>query len=359
MEIVNIHEWNSKIEEAFNRAKESVPSYKEELDILTDVLTKNLNIEERLTLEKRQAELSELIADLCNDTSFGFYLLEAQKYLSEFEQTSKEQPKMSFMKKDRKAINPKNHELTTAFLELVKKYNDILKLDLPTVNSTPRNNVVCSCGNSKDFDIIDKRIYYCLKCGIQIKENIGTKSTYKDTERVNISGKYKYTRMIHFRNCFRQYQGKQKTRIPSECIRNVKDQLIINGINPMGKKTNPQHIRTALHETGWSDQYENFVLIWSMITEKPCPDVSHLEDCITNDFQLVEKTYNEIMGNPEEKRSSFMSYPYVLYQLLTRHEWKCDLNFFNMLKSDRINWLDTIMEQIYFKLEWGGFKPLG
>jgi hypothetical protein len=355
MDIINVHEWNTKIEEAFNRAKDNVPEYEQELKIINDVLTKGLNIEERLALEKRQKELSELIEDLVNDTSFGFYLMDVQKYLIDFLETSKDTQSISFMKKDRNK-NVKTSELTKSFIELVNKYNDILKLEIPKVTQSPKVNVICPCGNTKDFDVIDKRVYYCLKCGIQIKENIGTRSTYKDTERVNIGGKYKYTRMIHFRNCFRQYQGKQKTRIPSECIRDVKDQLHINGIQM--KKTNPKHVRTALQETGWSDQYENFVLIWSIVVDKKCPDVSHLEDIIVQDFQLIERTYNEIMGDPKEERSSFMSYPYVLYQLLTRYDWKCDMNFFNMLKSDRISWLDDIMDQIYFKLEWGGFKPL-
>jgi hypothetical protein len=359
MDIVNITEWNAKIEEAFARAKESIPGYEQELKIINTVLTKGLNVEERLALEKRQKELSELIDDLLNDTSLGFYIIETQRYLTEYIETSTstESASVSFMKKDRVG-NPKLLDLTKSFLEIVKKYNDILKLELPTISTEKKVSIVCHCGNNKDFDIVDKRVYYCLKCGTQIKENIGSRSTYKDTERVNISGKYKYTRMIHFKNCLRQYQGKQKARIPPECIRDVNGQLHINGINVKSKKTNPQHIRTALQETGWSDQYENFVLIWSMITERSCPDVSQLEDMVIQDFQLVERAYNEVIGDPKEERSSFMSYPYVLYQLLLRRGWKCDLNFFNMLKPDRIVWLDEIMEQIYFKLEWGGFVPL-
>lgn len=359
MEIVNIAEWNGKIEEAFNRAKESIPVYEQELKVINDVLKKGLNTEERIALEKRQKELSGLIDDLLNDTSFGFYLMEVQTFLIEFASSGAiDNGGISFMKKDR-TVNPKLMELTKSFLEVVKKYNDILQLEIPEINTPQKTSVMCSCGNSKDFEIIDKRVYYCLKCGVQIKENVGTKSTYKDTERVNIGGKYKYTRMIHFRNCLRQYQGKQKTRIPPACIEAVREQLRINGVKIKSKRTNPQHIRTALQETKWSDHYENFVLIWSMITEKNCPDVSHLEDQLNQDFQLIERTYNEIMGDSNDERSSFMSYPYVLYQLLKRYDWNADMNFFNMLKSDRINWLDEIMEQIYLRLEWSGFTPLG
>lgn len=354
--IVNIIEWNNKIEETFNKAKDKVSSYDNELKIINDVLTKDLNIEEKLALERKRKELSDLIEDLDNDISFGFYVIESQKYISEYIELSKNSNMaISFMKKDR-VKNPKMIELTSAFIELVSKYNSILKLDLPCRGAEKKIPIVCHCGNTKDFEIVDKRLYYCLKCGTQIKEHIGNRSTYKDTERANVSNKYKYTRMIHFKNCLKQYQGKQKTRISPQCLIDVISQLSINGIQK--DMINPQHVRIALQETGQSDQYENFVLIWSMITHRDCPDISYLEDIIIQDFQVLERTYNEIIGTKEE-RSSFMSYPYVLYQLLLRRNYKCDLNFFNMLKSDRILWLDSIMEKIYNKLEWTGFTPLG
>lgn len=356
MNVINIPSWNTKIEKAFLHAKENIPIYERDLKIINSVLVNSLNIEERLTLEKRQRELSDLIDDLTNDTSFGFYVIESQYFLSEFETRGGKNVSVSFMKKDR-VVNPKLVELTNAFLEIVKKYNNILKLEIPEFNVIEKQ-VVCPCGNSKEFDTIDNRSIYCLKCGMQVQENIGSKSTYKDNERVNTSGKYRYTRMIHFRNCFRQFQGKQKTKIPEKCIEDVKARLAIHGIDVNSSSVNPQHIRSALQDTEWSSQYENFVMIWSIITEKPCPDVSHLEEQITNDFVLVERVYNEVISNPNEERSSFMSYPYVLCQLLTRHGWKCDMTFFSMLKSDRINWLDDIMEQIYNRLGWTGFKPM-
>jgi hypothetical protein len=87
--------------------------------------------------------------------------------------------------------------------------------------------------------------------------------------------------------------------------------------------------------------------------------VSHLEENIFADFEMIEKEYNLIMGNPQEERSSFMSYPFVLYHILRRHGAKCDLNFFNMLKSERITWLNDIMEQIFLRLDWGGFERVG
>ena len=358
MEIVNIAEWNVKIEEAFNRAKDNIPLYQQELKIITDVLQKELNVRERIELENKSKYLTSLIDDLTNDTSLGFYTMEVEEFMEQFSKNFQIPVKMSFMKKDRNIDKTNAIEcikLTQKFIDTVSKYNYILNLQLPSIAPVSQTMAVsCDCG-SKDFEIVDKRIYYCLKCGVKLKENIGTRSTFKDTERINISSKFKYTRMVHFKNSIKQLQGKQKTKIPIECIESVKNRLKMNGtlVN-----TTPQHIRTALQETGWSSQYENFVLLWSIITSTPCPDISHIEDDIISDFQQIEKKYNEISCEENGDRTSFMSYQYVLYQLLRRHNFYCHIDFFNMLKTDRINWLDSTLEKIYFELEWGGFKPL-
>ena len=45
-----------------------------------------------------------------------------------------------------------------------------------------------------------------MNCGIT-KEIFCYTSSYKDTERANISSKYMYDRKVHFRDCINQYQG--------------------------------------------------------------------------------------------------------------------------------------------------------
>lgn len=354
MDFVDITEWNAKIEKAFTEAKSRLPDYQKELKVITDVLTSKLTADERMHLQSRAEKLTETIDDLINDTSFGFYLLEVQEYIEKYISISGTSKRgISFMKKDR-VVNDETQNLSRTFLSVVEKYNNILRLNIPKIGIV-KKPLACDCGNSKDIDVVDERLYYCQKCGTELKEQIGSRNTFKDIERVNVSSKYKYSRMIHIQNCIRQYQGKQKVKIPPQLLRDVQEQLKLNGC----KKINPQHIRSALQNTGWSDHYENFVLIWSIVTGNNCPDISELEDSILRDFELVEREYNTLMDNPQEERSSFMSYPYVLYQLLRKHGHRCDMNFFNMLKSDRIGWLDTIMGKIFDRLEWNGFEGLG
>jgi hypothetical protein len=355
MDFIDIKLWNQKIEKAFEEAKLKLPSYEGELKTILSVLTSDLSTEEKIILEKRATQLKNIIDDLLTDTSFGFYLLEVQEFLDQYDKMEhKTNKNISFMKKDR-VIKSEDLNLSRLFVELIQKYNDILHLDIPKI-SVIKKPLICECGNTRDLETVDGRIIYCQKCGIQLREKISNDApTFKDIERVNSTNKYKYSRMIHIQNCIKQFQGKQKVKIPLELIRDVNDQLQMT----KSVKINPQHIRSALQSTGWSDHYENCVLIWSMITQKSCPDISHLESEILKDFELVEREYNILMSSPDEERTSFMSYPYVLFCLLRRRGFKCNRNFFNMVKFDRMDWLDNIMEKIFDRLEWGKFESVG
>ncbi len=356
MEFVSIRDWNEKVEKAFEEVKEHLPEYQKEVEILEQVLGTHLSTKEKLTLESRYQELMNLITDLSQDTSLGFYSLEVQPFLQKFSQLSTEKS-VSFVKKDRRDKNLAQ-ELTRSYLELVKKYNTILKLELPDLGALPQpRTCVCSCGNKKDFEIVDERVYYCLKCGVEVKENVGSQSTFKDIDRVNASGKYRYTREINMQKCIKQYQGKQKVTIPPQCLADVREELRINNIV---KHITPQHARNALQQTKWSSQYENYILIWSLLDLKhKCPDISEHESGVMSDFVEFEREYNLLMMESDEERTSFIHYPFCLYQLLRKRSVRCVLDFFNMLKSDRIEWLNEKTEKIFMRLKWEGFEPLG
>ena len=91
---------------------------------------------------------------------------------------------------------------------------------------------------------------------------------------------------------------------------------------------------------------------------KNCPDFSHLEQAILEDFRLIQTEYDKIIEEMKETRKSFMNYPFTLYHILTRRGFDCDLRFFHMLKESRIDWLNDIMSKIFARLKWNNFKPL-
>ncbi len=357
MEFLDINSWNDRVIKAFNEAKSNVPNLQRELDTIKNVLEKTLTLEEREILESKQKDLDNTIDDLSNDISLGFYSLEVQDVISDYDKLMKEGvvlDKNNTNNVDRMMNISKN------FLDIVKKYDNIIKISLPTLYQK-KEVMTCVCGNNKDVEVVDGREYYCMKCGNLLKNNISTNTVYSDSKRANISTKYKYARTIHMQNCVRRIQGKQKVKLPPELFEDIQQKLELNG----NIRILPQHVRDALQKTKWTDNYEDFVLIWSIIVKRSCPDFTHLEGAIFNDFNLVEREYNVIMADEnlrkslgKSKRSSFLSYPFLLYHLLRRHKYKCSLQFFNMLKPDSLTWLNSVLGLIYKRLGWEGFKPL-
>jgi len=93
------------------------------------------------------------------------------------------------------------------------------------------------------------------------------------------------------------------------------------------------------------------VLIHHQLTGKPTPDISHLENGLLNDFDILVDTYDKKFKNSERK--NFINTQYVLFQLLKRHRYPCKKEDFNMLKTvDRKYFHDTICSELFADIGW-------
>ena len=88
------------------------------------------------------------------------------------------------------------------YLKIINKYTN-LYINLECKKQKP---VCTNCKQLTEFDITNNNTSICMNCGIT-KEIFCYTSSYKDTERANISSKYMYDRKVHFRDCINQYQG--------------------------------------------------------------------------------------------------------------------------------------------------------
>ena len=95
-------------------------------------------------------------------------------------------------------------------------------------------------------------------------------SSYNDIDRVNISSKYMYDRKVHFRDCIKQYQGKQNSTIPDKIYQELEEQFKLHHILLGDKNTHKKerfknltknHILLFLKDLGYSNHYENVHLI--------------------------------------------------------------------------------------------------
>lgn len=309
---------------------------------------------------------------------FYYYLMRAIPILEKYKEIHKSQIKIQFMGSRR--IDPVMHEsmqtVIREFLKLVDEYfpqdfreNEWDKIksgqeNKSTLSSPPRNGmkIKCiACNNENDNFCIYDNHFVCEKCGL-VSENTHNHISYKDIDRVNISSKYTYDRRTHFRDCINQFQGKQNASIDQQVYNDLLEQFVLHDLIPVHYKTLPkesafakitkEHIMLFLKETKHSKHYEDVVLIYSTLTNKPAPDISHLENVLLQDFDILTDIYDKKYKNTTD-RKNFINTQYVLYQLLRRHKYPCRKEDFNILKTvDRKYYHDTICAELFQQLGW-------
>ncbi len=354
MEGINIADWDVKVKQRFQQMREQLPILQQEYDMLLKVLKGDLSPEERQPLQERIRQLEQIIPDLENNSSLSYYLFEVPNFLELYETLAKNVKPRSFLRtkesiRQEEIANGEIRKNCENYLNMIRQYNHILQMDIPHLKSLT-TAIVCVCGN-REFEVDDGRIFFCNKCGTQVKEKVVQRTANKTDNKTKSNNSI---REAHMRNCILQVQGKQKVNIPDQliqdCVKYISDHHI--------KEYYPTEVRDILRKTGWKDQYENANLIWSILRKRNCPDFSALEGAILEDFVIIQKTYDEIIEENKEVRKSFMNYPFTLYHILTRRGYRCDLRFFHMLKEERIDWLNGMMKKIFSRLNWNGFKPL-
>lgn len=347
---------DSKIRKKFEEEYNKLPIYKEKLEeIQISLENTNFNHKIRKTLEKGRKDLLNYIEEVETNKNFHFYIMETVIYIEKYKKILKTPIKLNFMGKQTKN-NKEKISVIDNFLEAVSKYMDI-EINI----SNKKSKIRClNCPNKKDFDIIEGNTYICNHCyakQIIMKHN----SSYNDIDRINIYSKYMYDRKIHFRDCIKQYQGKQNSTIPDKIYTELEEEfrrhhLLCNENNSnikqeKFKNITKNHVLIFLKELNYSKHYENVHLIHYNLTGIKPADISHLEDQLLDDFDLLTDLYDRIYKHINRK--NFINTQYVLYQLLRRHRHSCKKEEFIILKTnDRKSFHDEICKTLFEELGW-------
>lgn len=298
-----------------------------------------------------KTKLSSYIEDIKNNVQYNFYILRTVHLLENYKKILEKPIKTSFLGKPIKECKEKT-QIIDKFLNIIQEYINI------DFDKKLKNNISCkNCKNKKDFDIIDNSIYICTNCYAEqtiVKHN----SSYNDIDRVNISSKYMYDRKVHFRDCIKQYQGKQNSTIHQKVYDDLtieldKHHLLIDCDDKKKRftKVTKNHILMFLKELGYASHYENVHLIHYILTDVKPSDISHLEEKLLDDFDILTELYDKMYKNINRK--NFINTQYVLYQLLRRHKYKCKKEEFIILKTiDRKFFHDEVCQKLFENLGW-------
>lgn len=256
-------------------------------------------------------------------------------------------------------IDKETHILKHEFLQIVKafiKSHGWDDIELSPLIQTSDENVCYNCLNKTEF-IVDDDNEFCGECNA-IQYFSKTRLTTRDFSRVNIVSRFIYSRLTHFKDCMKQYQGRQNASIPQKVLTDLENKFIAYKLvdptkesHEKYKKITKAHIIAFLRELKHSKHYENANLIYFKLRGQYFDSIKHLETELIERFKLLLDEYDKIKLNTERK--NFMNIQYILFQLLQSLGHPCCLEDFTFLKtSDRKKYHDDICRNIFLKLDW-------
>lgn len=365
----DILQLDDRIKKTIHDESKKLPDYQlqlqEVIQALTDLEEEKINrktLQHKEKLESQKCDLIQKIEDIEANNAFSEYICISEKIINEYMTLSSVPKNVSSFFSKSSSSNSSNAEIK--YDELINKFLEVAKNYLPikTYKKEVVKKQVCPCGNSKDFTYTENTVT-CDDCALE-RNIYSVQTTYKDTDRVNLSQKYRYKRRVHFRDTLNQYQGKQNKKIAPKVLDDLEREFKkLNLIDEKAETFHAQHknitkgiIYMLLSETGHNSHYEDLNLLHNYFTGIPCPDVSQIEEELFSDFDKIVQIYDSMK---DIHRKNFLNSQYVLYQLLRRRSVKVKEDDFDILKSrDRLIQHEDIFQKISFSLEWTFFPLL-
>ena len=340
--------------------RDKIPELKVERQELKQKLVDDhdaLTLEQRLDLEDRVNELTDLIKEMktkkkeyfLDNSKFIFEYFENKKNISDGaiipSNTNKAKLVNSFFKI--KQENESN-KVTQNENNIVQKYLTNIDDSFLDVNSYVCQTDICAfCHKGELIPLEDEGVLVCNSCSRSIPYLIeNEKPSYKEPPKEVCF--YAYKRINHFKEILAQFQGKETTQIPLDVIENIKLQIKKERIE-ISQITNTK-TKEILKKLGYNKYYEHIPFIKDKLGIKPPIMSPELEETLCNLFVELQAPYSKFC--PDD-RVNFLNYYYTAYKLCELLGEEKYLPFFPMLKDKekRIE-QDVIWKKICEELDW-------
>jgi hypothetical protein len=214
---------------------------------------------------------------------------------------------------------------------------------------------ICTCGNSENFETKEGWMV-CEDCGKEIPI-VSTQAVFRDLDRINMHQRFKYEKKSHFKEGVYQFQGKQNKYIDPSLYNQydswlrlhnllvidtkVEQFLKINNVLDLSyedarhryAKITKEHLRMFLSESDddyLTKHYEDVHLIHSKITRIPCPDISHLEQKLFDQFDKLVEAFS---ATEDTDRINILNSSFVLKNLLRINKYSTNAHDFPGLRT--------------------------
>lgn len=321
-------------------------------DLFTSIkLSKGRDISQRLIATQNIPRLRNQIKDIETTMELGLYNMKVSSLLEEYRSIHRS----SFMGDDFTTTRRKA-EIRRLFLGNVRDYV-VITISKRRVYRT----MVCESCSSKSIRVRDddECVYVCQDCYHEFEIPNDTTSSYKDTDRVNLSNKYVYSRKGHFTDAVKHLQGDQhydRVKIDN-VIMIIKREMKFHGLVSEGGLINSvskSNIHTFLSENSLSKHYIDLNLIYMLITDVPCPNLSPYIDKLYSEFDQLSEALEKVR---DDGRVNSLNVFYILYKLLQRQERGWRKSDFYILKTKaKEDEHDEKMKKAFALLGWE-WKP--
>jgi hypothetical protein len=281
------------------------------------------------------------INNIQNDTLYNKYVELTNPIIENYRLVLDKPVKKSFMNKSKNEDNSyKLHKLTESYMKIAENFIDIDHSAVTNTKISQSNKYLCKCGNNADFDR-NEGMLTCEVCGICIPI-ISSQTSFKDIDRINLHTKFKYDKKSHFKESIMKYQGKQNNYINPIIYTEAEKWMIKHNLLNLQattkqekfQKVKKEHVRLFMSESKNSDitkHYEDLNLIYSNLTDTPCPDISHLEEKLYAQFDKIVEAFMTMKDYIS--RSNILNCQFVLKKLLLYNGYKIDPLEFPDLKT--------------------------
>ncbi len=275
-------------------------------------------------------QLRRKIKDIESSSSFILYLLRSHDTIEEYKTLILTASNKNFITQTTNLETLREDALIFVYLSIAQLY-----INIDGITQLPKKMLCECCGNSNFAQSYeDDSIYICKICQTE-KEILDDTPSFKDTDRVNMASKYTYTRKGHFTDAVKKFQGTQNTdpkkiKHVTDVLHQEIDKHNLTAKQGMKNSVTKDHIYGFLSEQQLACHYDDVNLLFHIVTGEPCPDISHIIDRLTEDFDKLEEVLTKIK---DENRSNSLTVNYKLYKLLQKWGFPCRKCDFYILKT--------------------------
>lgn len=329
----NIFHIDSKIKEKLSSKISTIPELEKDLKRMLWILSNGDDPTQRIVAKQEASVIRKRIQDLESTLELTLYIFRTSDLVEEYRNLMQKSGAKNFVKiqsKEQRLNDDRMKEIADQFLCIAQNYIEIE--NLPRV---PKK-MVCSSCNGTDFTLSkdDDSIYICETCNTE-QEILDDSPSFKDTDRVNMSSKYTYSRKGHFIDAKKRFQGTQNTdpKKIQEAARVIREQMVQHNLvaeQNLPNSVSKDHVYLFLSEQDLSSHYEDLNLLFFIVTGVPCPDISEYEEELDELFDKQEWGLDQIM---EDNRVNSLNVNYKLYKLLQKLGYPCRKDDFHILKT--------------------------